>query len=438
MNTPKNFCSYMKKMLFVVTYAFVVLTVFTVGKSTENDQLSLALSGQYANKMADASEKLDELDTAVKKTLLFNEADGSEKAREDIWRLSSDIKNSVASLPLDQSFATSWTNYLGRLGNYAKETSRETDQKEFHQVMAQASKNLENMAGEWEMATVGMVNGRLSMDEWRNRLNAADAGHDWAGMATAVKQYTESDFPLTASESDSMKKKELRDMQDQKVTRDEAVERFKQLFPHVSNEIVGVEMSKPGSPYPFYHIRFAENQSIGYIDVTEKGGHVLSFLSERPFGKESMPFEDIQQKAETFLKDAGYKDLVYEESRENNTAWHFVYVRVEPEYKAKVFSDVIHLKVAKDNGGIVGLDASEYIRKEKTAQQPITKIDWTTFFHSGVTVMKEELAYVENDRLEQRLSHYLTVTMDENGQTGTYAVIVDTETAEVIKTERLQ
>ena len=43
---------------------------------------------------------------------------------------------------------------------------------------------------------------------------------------------------------------------------------------------IGVETSKPGSPYPFYHIRFAENQSIGYIDITEKGGHVFPFLAK--------------------------------------------------------------------------------------------------------------------------------------------------------------
>lgn len=428
----------MKKMIFVLVYTLAALTIFAVGKSVESDQLSIALSGQYANQMTDASEKLEELDTAVKKTLLFNKSDGSEKAREDIWRLSSDIKKSVASLPLDQSFSTSWLNYLGRLGNYAKEADQASDDEAYHTVMAQASNNLRDLADQWEMATVGLVNGRLSMDDWKNRLDSSDKGHDWAGMGTAVKQYTESDFPLTASESDSMKKKELRDIADAKVTSEEAVERFKKLFPTVSNDVIGVEKSKPGSPYPFYHIRFAENQAIGYIDITEKGGHVLSFLSERPFGKESLPFEDIQQKVEKFLKDAGYADLVYEESRENSTAWHLVYVRVEPEYKAKVFSDTIHLKVAKDNGGIVGLDASEYIRKEKTKAQPITKKDWKTFFHSGVTIAKEELAYVENDRLEQRLAHYLTVTIDENGQIGTYAVIIDTETSEVIKTEKLQ
>ena len=56
-----------------------------------------------------------------------------------------------------------------------------------------------------------------------------------------------------------------------------------------------------------------------------------------------------------------------------------------------------------------------------------------------MTIVQDELAYVENDRLEQRLAHYLIVTMKESEQEiGTYAVVVDTETSEVIKTEKQQ
>ena len=257
-------------------------------------------------------------------------------------------------------------------------------------------------------------------------------------MTETVKQYTESDFPLTASESDSQKKKDLEKLTDKNISSDEAIERFKILFPDVSSGSIVVETSKPGSPYPFYHIRFAKDQSIGYIDVTEKGGHVLSFLAERPFTESSQDFSVIQKRAEDFLSNSGYGDTVYEESRENHTAWHFVYVRVEPEYGAKVFSDVIHLKVAKDTGSILGIDAMEYIQKEETKKQPIKKIDWKKFFHSNVKVVNEELAYVENDRLEQRLSHYLTVMMETDGVTETYIVVVDTETGEIIETEKQQ
>lgn len=428
----------MKKMIFVLAYALVVVSVFAFTKATESNKLALLLSNQYAQQMADASDKLDELDSAVKRTLLFNQSEGSKKARDDIWRLSSDIKRSVASLPLDTSFSTSWMNYLGRIGNYAKEAERLEDPEEYYTVMSKASKNLGVMQDDWRLATAGLIDGQYSMDEWTNRLDASKSNFDWSNMGSSVKQYTEADFPLTASESDAMKKRDLKDIDEAKVTQAQAVERFKTIFPQVSNEVVGVEKSKPGSPYPFFHIRFSDGESIGYIDITEKGGHILSYLSERPFGKSSVPFDDLKRTTEEFLKAAGYKDVVYEESRENNTAWHFVFVRKEPFYDAKVFSDVIHLKVAKDTGDIIGLDASEYIRKEKLHRQSIKKMDWKEFFHKDVQIVEDELAYVENESLEQRLAHYLKVTRDEHGHTGTYNVLVDTETSEVIKTEKLE
>lgn len=422
--------------MFVLVYAIAALSVFSYVKAEETKQLSHLLSGQYAKKMSDASTKLDELDIAVQKTLLFNEQEGSAQARDDIWRLSSDIKNSVGSLPLDRGFSNTWMNYLGRLGNYAKESEQTGDPKEYHKVMEQASKNLRNMADEWEVATAGMIDGQMSVAGWADQIESVDSKHDWAGMGETVKKYTESDFPLTASESDSMKKKDLKNLEDKKITREEAIERFKIIFPEVSNGSIVVENSKPGSPYPFYHLRFAEDQSIGYIDITEKGGHILSFLTERPFDKSVLDFDLLQEKAEEFLSNSGYEDTVYQEARENHTAWHFVYVRVEPEYGAKVFSDIIHLKVAKDTGDIIGIDAMEYIQTEKTKKQKIVKINWKEFFHSNVKVMKDELAYVENDRLEQRLAHYLTVTLDAGESVETFEVVVDTETSEVIKTEK--
>lgn len=427
----------MKKIIFVLAYALVVITVFAVNKTSESEKLSLALGNQYAKKMSDASEKLEELDSAVKQTLLFNESEGSVKAREDIWRLSADIKNSVASLPLDQSFSTSWMNYLGRIGNYAKEVDSSGMPDDYHTVMVQASKNLGQMKNEWLIATTGLVNGRYSVDEWSERLNAHNGESNWTNISHSIKNYTESDFPLTASESDRMKKKELKNIDEPKVTQAEAIQRFQHLFPAVSKDVVGVEMSKPGAPYPFFHIRFTDGESLGYIDITEKGGHVLSYLSERPYRKTALSYEEIKKKAEEFLQLAEYNDLVFEEARENETAWHLVYVRKEPFYEAKVFSDAIHLKVAKDTGEMIGLNAAEYIQKEKLHRQKVEKIDWKEFFHEDVNIVRNELSYVENEKFEQRLAYYLTVTRDEHGHTGTYNVLVDTENKDVIKTEKL-
>lgn len=426
----------MKKIIFVLCYSLAALAVFAYGKSTESKQLSHLLSGQYAQGMTAASQQLEELDAAVQQTLLFNEKAGFDEAREDIWRLSSDVKNAVGSLPVDRGFSNAWMNYLGRLGSYAKDADRLEDKEEYHQVMTEASVNLREMADEWQVATRDLVSGEVSVEGWQNQLESVDVDHDWEGMRETVKQYTESDFPLTASESNAMKKKELQLLTDEKVTREEAIERFQTLFPEAKRASIVVEKSQPDAPYPFYHIRFADSGTVGYIDVTEKGGHVLSYLAERSFGQKVHPYEYLEEQAEEFLQNARYEDLVLEEARENDTSWHFVFVRKEPEYGAKVFSDAIHLKVAKDTGEIIGLDAMEYIQKEELKPQPIVEQDWTTFFRPHVTVAKEELAYVEDDRFDQRLAHYLTVTLDVNDRLDTYVIVVDTETGEVIKTEK--
>ncbi|QTD42197.1 PepSY1/2 domain-containing protein [Sporosarcina sp. Te-1] len=427
----------MKKIIFVLSFALVALAVFSYDKAKENDKLALALSGQYAKRMADASEKLDELNVSIEKSLLFNQSDGSKKAREDIWRLTSDIRSSIDSLPLDASVSTAWNNYLSRIGSYAKDADRLSNPGEYEKVMAKASNNLQMMSTDWQVATAGLVDGNYSMNEWVERLDANNSDIKWSQIGNSVKQYTESDFPLTASESDAMQKKDLQNITDAEVSQDEAVSIFKQVFPHVTNDVIGVEKSQPGAPYPFYHIRFASNQTVGYIDITEKGGHVLSYLADRPFGESTVSYDDMKERTEDFLKQAGYRDVVFEEARENANAWHFVYVRVEPLHNAKVFSDVIHVKTAKDTGEIVGLNAAEYIRKEKVEDQPTVKIDWKTFFNKGVNVEKEELAYVENEQLKQRLAYFLTVTKEDERGIGTYQVLVDTETKEVIKTEKL-
>ena len=78
-------------------------------------------------------------------------------------------------------------NYLGRLGNYAKEADRVEDNVEYHRVMELASKNLRSMADEWQVATAGMVSGDLSIDDWNKRLDVASSGHDWTGMGTSCK-----------------------------------------------------------------------------------------------------------------------------------------------------------------------------------------------------------------------------------------------------------
>ncbi len=65
------------------------------------------------------------------------------------------------------------------------------------------------------------------------------------------------------------------------------------------------------------------------------------------------------------------------------------------------------------------------------------KMNWDEFFTNKATVVNEDLAYVENKDFVERLCYELTVRVNSSKVPHTYKVLVDTETGEVIKNEKL-
>jgi spore germination protein len=429
----------MKKLIFVLAYTAAALAIFSWSASAKNERLTLLLNGQYTDKLTVATEQINELEQEVRKVLLYQDHTAAEVPLGNIWRLSSEIRGNISSLPLDREFSSEWMNYLTRLGDYADLASTGAiPQEKWGKALGNAAANLDQFSTEWSSASQGMFAGGTGPENWFAQVESEKPDKRWADLGQAVKTYSESDFPLTASEHDEQKKKDLEHLEDEPVSRDDALSRFKELFPEYDGATVHVSESEPDAPYPFYHIRFQDGARIGYADFTVRGGHLLSLLVERPSGKGTMPEAEIRKLAEEFLRQLGYEDLVYEESRENSHFWHLSFVRIDPDTGGKVFADGVQVKLAKDNGEVLGVNAMEYIQKEVLEAQPVKPFDPEEFFTDGTQVQSEELGYTANRELVQRLCHLLVVTKKTGGRTDTYRLMVDTETGEVLKSELLR
>lgn len=428
----------MKILSGILAVGLVIMGVFLYNSKQNELDLNRKLHAQYTNEMSDASQKLDELQESVQKASIFKEPSAQDESLENIWRLSSDIRSSIASLPLEREFTTQWMNYLGRLGDFAKMKSQEkVTEDKWLQVAASVSGNLDEFSNEWANATTELLAQKEPFSEWSKEVTAEKPSKNWTGLADSVRQYTESDFPLTASETDVQKKRELQNIKDKEITEQDAVKHLKEMFPKYKNANIVTSKSKDGAAYPFFHVRFSEGTSVGYADFTEKGGHLLSLLAERPVGTDRISPEMIKEKAEKALHSFGIEDVELVESRENHYFWHLTFIRVNPENQARVYDDSIQMKLAKDNGEVLGVSTMEYIQEETLPEQDIIPIDWTTFFTKDVKIQKEAFAYTDNKQLQQRLAYELLIVKDLDGKTQTFRILVDTETKEVLKSELL-
>ncbi|MGY3186971.1 PepSY1/2 domain-containing protein [Lysinibacillus sp. TE18511] len=426
----------MRTMLVILTVAVIGLGAYCFQMHKENTSLQRTVLAQYTNNLTDASEKLSGLQQAVSQSLLFQDDQAMNNELDAVWRLSSEVRSSLSNIPVGQEVSNEWLSYLGRLGDEAKRTEKTGDYQAWREKMPQVSTNLQSLSDEWTVATVDLYKNNGNMDVWVQQVDNTKPNTTFDNVQKTLKDYSEKDFPLTLSESDWQKKIELKALQDSVITEKEALEKVKKLFPIIKDATFTVTKSSDTAPYPFYHIQFHQGIRLGYIDLTEKGGHLLSYLVERPVDEARLSQDEIKKKAEEYLKRLGMNDVAFVESRENHQAWHLTFARVHPGDNALIYADGVQLKLAKDTGELLGANAMEYIQEEKIKPQTAKAIDWKTFFDDDVKIGEVKNIYTDNGQFEQRLCYEVIAVRDKNTQE-TFRVVIDAENHNVIKVEYL-
>ena len=390
----------MKNLSYLLGLVVVILGLVAWDLNDKNNQLERAVYATQSREFSAATEKLALLQQTISQSLLFEDEKALKYELDSIWRMSSDLRNSVANMPIQEEVKNDWMRYLGRIGDGAKKSSNTGDLQTWKDKMTTVSTNLQAFSEEWNVATIAFFENDGDYNKWTSNQQLALADSPFVQVSKQLKTYNETDFPLTASESDYEKKRDLKNLEGENITKKQAITQLQSFFPNIEDAMVTVTKSKDDAAYPFYHIQFVRGSSIGYGDITEKSGKLLSFLFERPVIGEPMSHEEILNSAHQFMKKVGYTDVALTESRENHEAWHFVFTRQHGSDNALVYPDSIQLKVAKDNGEILGLNAMEYIQKENILEQAEIPIQWDEFFTEGATVEEVRKVYTENKDLQ--------------------------------------
>lgn len=430
----------MKSAVYILSIAVLALGLYAYDTKKDNSQLQKTVHAQYTNSLTSASETLSNLQKSVSQSLLFQDEKALNTELDTIWRLSNELRTSISSLPLGNDVANDWLRYAGKIGEEAKVASSTGDYETWQEKAKVVNTNLQALSDEWTVATTKFYENDGDFQKWQHVIAKETDESPFKNVSTNLKTYSETDFPLTASESDWLKKRELKNLDDKEITKEQAIQKLETLLPGIKEATYTVTKSKEDAAYPFYHIQFVKGSRVGYADITVKGGHILSFLSERPVQeKTGISQEEIETLMVKFLERAKYTDLELVEARENHEAWHVSLARVvevDGEKDAFVYPDGVQMKISKDSGELLGLNAMEYIQKETIEPQEIKPIDWNTFFRKGTKIEEEQFVYTENQAFQLRLCYEVIARFDDN-LNETFRIVIDTENHDVLKIETL-
>ena len=112
-----------------------------------------------------------------------------------------------------------------------------------------------------------------------------------------------------------------------------------------------------------------------YIGVSKKGGHVIWMRNSRSIGKEKLTIEQAQRKAIEFLEAKGFKNMEpnYYQKYDGGVLFNFVLT----EDNVTIYPDLVKVKVALDNGEIVGFDAAQYysFHQDRNIKEPTLSLE---------------------------------------------------------------
>ena len=104
------------------------------------------------------------------------------------------------------------------------------------------------------------------------------------------------------------------------------------------------------------------------ISVTKRGGYVLYFTDTREVKDYKYDINAASKRAEMFLKSRGIENMTesYYETRDNIATINFAYA----QDGIKCYSDLVKVRVALDNGEILGLESKGYLMNHRRRQIP--------------------------------------------------------------------
>jgi spore germination protein len=435
----------------------IFITVLTLGiagtaywgyqEHREKNAILLNAENNYQRAFHELVYNIDLLHDKIGGTLAMNSRSSLSPALAEVWRLTSQAHSDVGQLPLTLLPFNKTEEFLAQIGDFSYQTAiRDLDKEPLNEKEYAALQGLykqsEDIQSELRQVQHLVLKNNL---RWMDVEMALATGKENAdntiidGFKTVEKTvsgYSETDFGPAFI---NMQKKDenYKNLKGKTVSKKEAIETAKK-YAGLGNDVkVQVESSGKDSDYGFFSVSLLDKKSKqeANMDITKKGGYPIWFITSRDVSAQKISLNDATNKAIEFLKQNGFEDLDLFESAQYDNIGAFTFVGKENDIR--IYPDAIRVKVALDNGQLIGFSANDYLKSHRTREIPqptITKEEAQKKINSNLKVMEDRLAVILNDLNKEVLCYEFMGTLGND----TFRIYINAESGMEEKVEKLE
>ncbi|AZK47154.1 germination protein YpeB [Paenibacillus lentus] len=408
---------------------FPIAAVLLVGslmwgyqENQEKNAILIKAENQYQRAFHNLSFHVDKLHGELGNTLAVHSAStgAQRKGLVNVWRITSEAQNEINQLPLTLLPFNKTEEFLSRISKFSyqagvrdltKQPLSETEMKnlkELYKSSAQISKQLGEVQDK-------VLSKRLRwMDVETALANPNDPQDNTIidGFKTVDKkvgEYPELDWgPSVAS---IYNKRSVKKLGGHPVTVNDIKNKAARFAGVQSPQNIKVTENGKGTEWSSYTAKVQGNDQSESVtlDFTRNGGHLINYWSDRHIGPKAISQGAARARADQFLKNKGYNDLTPVTYDEYDNIGSFTFVRKDGD--VLIYPEKISVRVALDNGSVIGMQASDYVYEhqdgiERKMSKPKLSVEQARkYLNPEYKEQYHRLALIENDLAEKVMTY---------------------------------
>lgn len=412
-------------MLSVICVLLIIVAILGVILWKKQAEYRQASENSYNMAFYELVDYVENVETYLAKSVISSTPEHGAETLTNLWREANLAQSYLSRLPIESQELENTEKFLNQVSDYSYSLSRKNiyneklsdddlkNLKELHtysveleNTLNQLSEDLNSGRFEWgELTKKGTVAFAQQVDNISKESfsNMEENFHEYSGLI------------YDGAFSEHLTSNEKKGLTGEDIEEDAAKQKVEEFIGKNNiKEIKNLGYSE-NATIPVYDFSVTNNNDeTTNISISKKGGHIVSMNSNRDVKAETISQEEANNKGKEFLESKGFTNMkeTYYLKQDGIVTINYAYNQEE----VVAYPDLIKVKVALDNGEVLGIETSGYLNNHTIRdlnKVKITKEQAKKDLNKDLEITSEGMAIIPTEWKTEILCYEFKGKVDE-------------------------
>lgn len=412
-------------MFSIIVGLLIVVAILGFILYKKQREYRQASENSYNAAFFELVDYVQNVETYLAKSLISSTPEHGAETLTNLWREANLAQAYLSRLPIESQELENTEKFLNQVSDYSYSLSRKNiyneslsdedfnNLKELHTYSQELENTLNQLSDD-------LNTGRFSWGELTKKGTVAFAQQvdniSKESFSNLEKNFHEySGLIYDGAFSEHLTNAEPKGLTGDDIDEDQAKE--------IAENFIGIENIKEISNLGYFENATISNYGFSIkknndetvnISISKKGGHVISMNANRDVNTESITQEQADEKGKQYLESKGFSNMkeTYYLKQDGIVTINYAY----NQDNVVMYPDLIKVKVALDNGEILGLESTGYLnnhQKRDITNVKITKEEAKKNLNKNLEITSEGMAVIPTEWKTEILCYEFKGKVDE-------------------------